>query len=67
LDPHLLQGTDDAAGDRAAIGYQDFIEHGSPDLQVVLRNCHALGRPSTLFFKNSKFQPQRSQSTQRKP
>ena len=29
-DTHLLQGADDAAGNRAAVGYQYFIEHGSP-------------------------------------
>jgi hypothetical protein len=47
-DTHLLQGTNDAAGDRAAIGYQDFIEHISPESQVVLRVSHASGRPDAL-------------------
>ena len=47
-DTHPFQGADDAASDRAAIRYQDFIEHGSPDLQVVLRVCRASGRPDTL-------------------
>jgi hypothetical protein len=47
-DTHSFQGADDAAGDCTAIRYQDFIEHGSPDLQVVLRVCRASGRPEAL-------------------
>ncbi len=27
LDPHLPRGLDDAAGDLATVGYQDFLEH----------------------------------------
>jgi hypothetical protein len=28
-DPELLAGTQDTKGDLAAIGYEDFVEHGA--------------------------------------